>query len=206
MPSPDLPTCRASDAKAVPRPHRSKMTPHELVARRSQERRLATLKRKSHTLIFDEGQNTAICSCNGWEFTDRQHSLSPVHAKRQHDLHLEMVMSRPPETVLDVTPRRQQIGTFPDRLIRLRDRLLAEVKGHPTFSDLTDEERRSVVEHRLFSFTTKYPQWWGTEKRRPVSTGNGTLPEGLKRYHERQRQEKAERERRLNERLANPTS
>jgi hypothetical protein len=113
-----------------------------------------------------------------------------------------MVSSQPAEPItLDASPIRQRIGTFPDKLIRLRDRLLAEAKTHPSFSLMSDEERTSVVENRLWSLMSNYP-WWYTpgKKRRSVPTVKGELPEGLKRYHELQRMEKQEREERVRER------
>ncbi len=169
------------------------------VMSRSQERRLATLHSRKHTLIFDEGQSTALCSCDGWELADQQHPLSLDQAKRNHALHVEMTAHKAPSTK---TIEAEWISTIPKRLTHLVDKFCIQARCHPAFVALTPSAIRQLVEHKLFTIVGGYPEWYGTRSAPKQATEKQlTALAKARAARTRLTEEEQERERRLEERV-----
>ncbi len=125
------------------------------VQARSQARRLDTLHRKQHTLIYDEGENLAVCACDGWELADAK-GLSLAQAKRSHDLHMEMTKQPAVSTGTIV-----DVDTLPTRFKKLTESLVKKARVHPAWVHLSDTQIRAKVAQGLSTIASQYPWWWG---------------------------------------------
>lgn len=134
---------------------------------------------------MDTADNLGECTCGRWAMADRVHTLSPVDLKRNHDRHVAMVSQESATpTTIDTT-----VGTFPDKYMPLRDRMVKEAKHHPAFSGMSPERIVESVGNRLLSFVGRYPYWYGRlaedHARKPLTDAQRTA---LERARERKRE------------------